>query len=410
MFMADSPDFVTLYLAAMRMGAVPVPVSTMLRADGLVELLRDSRARLLAVTTDFAAVASRGDPHAPELQAVLTGAGDHNECRHPGPSPRRARDRPRASEPSYPTGPDSPAFWLYTSGTTGRPKAAMHRHGAVARGLRDLRVPRSSGSVRTTAACRWPRRSSPTASATRCCFRSRSVRARCSSRPRPGLMSWPNGLPPMARHCSSAAQPSSPTCCAPSLPSDALAGVRLAVSAGEALPAALYERWTQHFGVDIIDGLGMTEMLHIFLSNREGEVRPGTSGVAVPGYDLRIVDEAGLGRPGRRVGHLDRPRRVDGGRLLVPLRRISPGVSGRVAAYRRHVHSGRGRLLHMSGRTNDMLKASGIWVSPAEVEDRLLAHDCVAQAVVVAAQTAMGWTSRSRTSSCTRDARRARRS
>ena len=75
------------------------------------------------------------------------------------------------------------------------------------------------------------------------------------------------------------------------MPADALGGVRLAASAGEALPAALYERWTSHFGIDIIDGIGMTEMLHIFLSNRPGAVRPGTTGVAVPGYDLKLVDE-----------------------------------------------------------------------------------------------------------------------
>ena len=77
------------------------------------------------------------------------------------------------------------------------------------------------------------------------------------------------------------------------LPADALRGVRLAASAGEPLPESLYRRWTGHFGVDIIDGIGMTEMLHIFLSNRVGEVRPGTTGVAVPGYDLRILDDDG---------------------------------------------------------------------------------------------------------------------
>src|SRR5262249_18519969 len=86
------------------------------------------------------------------------------------------------------------------------------------------------------------------------------------------------------------------------LPADALAGVRLAVSAGEALPAGLYQRWTSRFGVDIIDGIGMTETLHIFLSNRPGQVKAGTTGVAVPGYELRIVDENGAdcadGQPG----------------------------------------------------------------------------------------------------------------
>src|SRR2546429_5774141 len=86
------------------------------------------------------------------------------------------------------------------------------------------------------------------------------------------------------------------------LPADALPGVRLAASAGEPLPAELYQRWTRRFGVDIIDGIGMTEMLHIFLSNQPGQVRPGTTGVAVPGYQLRILDDQGpevpTGTPG----------------------------------------------------------------------------------------------------------------
>jgi acyl-coenzyme A synthetase/AMP-(fatty) acid ligase len=169
------------------------------------------------------------------------------------------------------------------------------------------------------------------------------------------------------------------------LPRDALASVRLAVSAGESLPAALYERWTQHFGVDVIDGLGMTEMLHIFLSNREGQVRPGTTGVAVPGYDLRIVDESGQDVPNGGSGTLI----VRGGSTAT-------GYWARFDASRQvfqgdwlrtgdtYVEDADGFYTCL-GRTGDMLKASGIWVSPAEVEDRLLAHEAIAQAVVVAA-------------------------
>jgi acyl-coenzyme A synthetase/AMP-(fatty) acid ligase len=174
------------------------------------------------------------------------------------------------------------------------------------------------------------------------------------------------------------------------LAADSLASVRLAASAGEALPAALYERWTAHFGADILDGIGMTEMLHIFLSNREGEVRPGTTGTAVPGYDLRVVDEAGLdvtpGVPGT---------------LLVRGDSTATGYWSRYAASRQvfqgewlrtgdtYVQDADG-YYHCLGRTGDMLKSSGIWVSPAEVEDRLLAHPSVAQAVVVAARDVDG--------------------
>jgi acyl-coenzyme A synthetase/AMP-(fatty) acid ligase len=169
------------------------------------------------------------------------------------------------------------------------------------------------------------------------------------------------------------------------LPADALPGVRLAASAGEPLPAELYRRWTRRFGVDIIDGIGMTEMLHIFLSNRPGVVRPGTTGVAVPGYDLRILDDRGQAVPP------DSP-----GTLFVRGDSAATGYWSRYAASRQvfqgewlrtgdtYVQDADGYYTCL-GRTDDVLKVSGMWVAPAEVENRLLAHESVAQAVVVAA-------------------------
>jgi benzoate-CoA ligase family protein len=168
------------------------------------------------------------------------------------------------------------------------------------------------------------------------------------------------------------------------LPADALAGVRLAVSAGEALPAGLYHRWTDHFGIDILDGIGMTETLHIFLSNRVGQVRPGTTGVAVPGYELRIVDERGNDVPDAQPGG-----------LMVRGESAATGYWSRYATSRQVFQGEWVRtgdtyardpdgFYSCLGRTGDMLKAGGIWVSPAEVEARLLAHDAVTQAIVVA--------------------------
>ncbi len=169
------------------------------------------------------------------------------------------------------------------------------------------------------------------------------------------------------------------------LPGDALPGVRLAASAGEPLPAELYGRWTSHFGVDILDGIGMTEMLHIFLSNQPGRVRPGTTGVAVPGYDLRILDDDGhevaTGSPGT---------------LFVRGESTATGYWSRYAASRRvfqgewlrtgdtYIRDADGYYTCL-GRTDDVLKVSGMWVAPSEVENRLLAHHAVAQAVVVGA-------------------------
>jgi len=169
------------------------------------------------------------------------------------------------------------------------------------------------------------------------------------------------------------------------LPPDALRSVRLAASAGEALPAALYQRWTAHFGADVLDGIGMTEMLHIFLSNREGQVRAGTTGVAVPGYELRVVDDAGLdvtpGTPGTLLVRGDSTAtgywsRYDASRQVFQGEWLRTGDT--------YVQDADGYYSCL-GRTGDMLKSSGIWVSPAEVEDWLLAHPSVEQAVVVAA-------------------------
>jgi benzoate-CoA ligase family protein len=383
MFMADSPEFVTVYLAALRMGAVPVPVSTMLHADGLIELLRDSRARMLAVTAGFADVANGAIAHAPELRGALVDADTTLTANIPIHRLDELAAGPIDAS-TYPTHPDSPAFWLYTSGTTGRPKAAMHRHDAVkvvcetygeqVLGIRPddrcLSVAKAFFAYGLGNSVLFPLSVGACAVLEPSPARPEVMAERIASYGATLFFGSPTFFANMLRA---------------DLPRDALANVRLAVSAGEALPAALYERWTQHFGVDVIDGLGMTEMLHIFLSNREGEVRPGTTGVAVPGYDLRIVDESGHDVPAGGSGTL----MVRGGSTATGYwsrfdasRQVFQGEWLRTGdTYVQDVDG----CYTCLGRTGDMLKASGIWVSPAEVEDRLLAHTAIAQAVVVAA-------------------------
>jgi benzoate-CoA ligase family protein len=166
-------------------------------------------------------------------------------------------------------------------------------------------------------------------------------------------------------------------------PEPAFGSVRLATSAGEALPAEIYRRFTSRYGVDIIDGLGTTEALHIFISNRPGQVRPGTSGTVVPGYQVRLVDDEGApvaaGEPGR---------------LMVRGDSIAAGYWCRTATTRQvfqgewlrtgdtYICSDDGFFTCL-GRTNDMIKAGGIWVSPTEVEARLIQHSSVAECAVV---------------------------
>jgi benzoate-CoA ligase family protein len=384
MFMSDGPDFAAVYLAAMRMGAVPVPVSTMLRADGLGELLHDSRARLLAITPEFAGVAAEAAALAPELRGILAADGARPEGTGLPVHDVEALLATAVPDDSvYSSAADSPAFWLYTSGTTGKSKAAMHRHGSVrvvcetygarvlgiqpddrclsaakaffAYGLgNSLLFPLSVGA----AAILEPAPASPAIIAERAAEHGATL-----------FFAGPTFFANMLRA---------------DLPGAAMGGVRLAVSAGEALPATLYERWTSHFGVDILDGIGMTEMLHIFLSNREGDVRPGSTGVAVPGYDLKIRDDAGEAVPAGTPGTLY----VRGDSAATgywsrygPSRQVFQGEWLRTGDT--YVQDDAGYYSCL-GRTGDMLKPSGMWLSPAEVEERLLAHQAVAQAVVVA--------------------------
>ena len=393
MVMSDSPHFVVLYLAALRTGAVPVPVSTMLRADGIAELLRDSRARFLAVTSEFAAAAEAamapagtapaGTGAAPDLAGVLA------DYQASAPVPVHLFDDLAGAAPDdlvYDTSPDSPAFWLYTSGTTGAPKGAMHRHGAVqvvceTYGQRVL-------GIRPGDRCLSAAKAFFAYGLGNSVLFPLSVGAASVLLPQP---SRPDLIAETSAKYGATLFFGGPTFFANMLrggmPADALAGVRLAASAGEALPAALYQRWTERFGIDIIDGIGMTEMLHIFLSNAPGAVRPGTTGVAVPGYELKLVDE----ETGREITEHDRA-----GTLFVRGASAATGYWARYDASRlvfqgewlrtgdTYVRDAGGYYACL-GRTGDMIKASGVWVSPMEVESRLLAHPAVAQAVVVGA-------------------------
>jgi benzoate-CoA ligase family protein len=396
MVMADSPEFVITYLAAMRIGAVPVPISTMLHPDGIAEILADSRARVVAVSGVYRDVVATalGFPEVTEVMAVVT---DDAVSSDDGPTtpvaglPTTALSRLPAAGPDdiYPTTADSPAFWLYTSGTTGTPKGAMHRHGSV-------RVVCETYGAQVLAITPDDR----CLSAAKAFFAyglgnsvlfPMSVGAAAVlelSPSRPDIMAERAGF--YAATLFFAGPTFFSNMLRAGLPANALAGVRLAASAGEALPAALYQRWTSHFGIDILDGIGMTEMLHIFLSNRPGAVRPGTTGVAVPGYDLRV-----LGEDGREV-----PPGTPG-TLFVRGESAATGYWSRYDASRQvfqgeWLRTGDTYVVDPDGyyaclgRTGDMLKASGIWVAPAEVESRLLGHGDVAQAAVVAAADADG--------------------
>jgi len=395
---SDRPETVITFLALLRMGAVAVPVSTMYNGVELGELLRDTRARVVVATAEFAATTREAMGLAPEASTLVL-IGEPADRGEPGEAAAGttvlswadvlAEGQRTGPAAAYGTWFDSPGLWLYTSGTTGTPKAAMHRHGSIARvcetyahqvlgitpedrcysvaklffayGIgNSLFFPFSVGAT----AVLDPARATPAGAAARL------------AEDRPSLF--------FAGPAFFAAL------LAADVPAEAFTSVRLATSAGEALPAEIYRRFTGRYGVDIIDGLGSTEALHIFISNRPGAVRPGTSGTVVPGYEARLVDDQGEpvadGHPGR---------------LLVRGDSIATGYWCRVATTRQvfagewlrtgdtYVRSEDGFYTCL-GRTNDLIKAGGIWVSPTEVEARLVQHTSVAECAVVGHRDAEG--------------------
>ena len=393
--LADTPELLALFLGGLYLGAVPVPVSTMATAADLRTLAADSRAGLVAVSSEFSATAAGA--------AALTGVRDVVVAGPPadlppllrvaGPGTRvRTLDdflaaagpaELEAARSAEPTLADSPAFWLYTSGTTGQPKAAMHRHGALRStaltyGAQVLGI--GPGDVCYSAAKFFFAYGLGNTLTFPFSVGARSILDRARATP-PRLASV---LAATAPTLFFGAPTGYAAMLAADLPASTFASVRLGVSAGESFPADLYQRFTAHFGLEVLDGIGSTEALHIFLSNRPGGVRPGTTGEVVPGYELRIEDADGQpvpdGEPGSLYVKGDSTASGYWCRSEVT-RRVFRGEWLRTGdTYARDADG----YYTCLGRSDDVLKVGGMWVSPAEVETRLRAHPGVEQAVVVA--------------------------
>jgi benzoate-CoA ligase family protein len=328
----------------------------------------------LITTPEFADVARSACALAevPEItysQITEAGAGQDNEL--------------------YPTWPDSPAFWLYTSGTTGVPKAAMHRHESVRYVAEHYGV--QVLGIRPEDRCFSVAKLFFAYGLGNSALFPLSVGATTILDP---VRPTPDSVADVLRKHQPTLFFGVPTfyaaLLAADLPADTFASVRLCTSAGEPLPAELYKRFTTKFGVDIIDGIGSTEALHIFLSNYPGDVRPGTTGRPVPGYELRLVDDEDRPVPVGTPGNLQ----LRGGSLTTGY--WCRTQTTRAAFLGEWMRTGDTYVVDADGyytclgRSNDMIKAGGIWVSPGEVEACLLAQPGVAQAAVVAVPDADG--------------------
>lgn len=387
--MADGVELLAAILGAMRLGAVPVPVSTMFTGAELGKVLADSRARVLCVSVEFASAAIAAVDAAPEVtHVVLDGDADFPAR---GPVTVHKWDVMAGGDAElYDTWPDSPALWLYTSGTTGQPKGAMHRHDSI----RQVAQTYGTGvlGIRPDDRCLSVAKLFFAYGIGNSAFFPFTVGATTVlERARP----TPRGIAERVRATSPTLFFAVPTFYSAlinsDIPDDTFATVRQGVSAGEPLPPVIASRFAQRFGVEILDGIGSTEALHIFLSNRPGQVRPGSSGTPVPGYQVQLRDDGGnvidaaeqpghlfLNGPSTATGYWCR---AETSRMVFQGEWLRTGDT--------YVRNTDGTYSCL-GRSDDMLKAGGIWVSPAEVEQRLLEHPDVAEAAVVAAHDEAG--------------------
>jgi benzoate-CoA ligase len=378
----DSVDFPTVFLGAIKAGIVPIAVNTLLTANDYRYILSDSRASALVVSPPLLpafeqAMADGGRACLREI--VVAG-----EAR----SPYRSLDALLApasdsAEPA-PTTCDDACFWLYSSGSTGAPKGTVHVHASMIQtaelyarpvlGIREDDVVFSAAKLFFAYGLGNALSFPLSVGATTVLMAERPTPAAVFKRlteHRPTIF---YGVPTL--FAAMLASPDFP-------PREALR-LRRCTSAGEPLPADIGRRFRERTGVDILDGIGSTEMLHIFLSNRADDVRYGTTGVPVPGYELRIVDEHGHDVPDGEQGEL----LIKGPTAAMTYWNNRP--KSRATFMGEWTRSGdkyrRDEADHYvyCGRNDDMLKVGGIWVSPVEVEAAVITHPAVLEAAVVA--------------------------
>ncbi len=376
----NQPEFVYALFGAMRVGAVAAAMSTAIQPAEQALLLADSRARAIVVNEALWAPLRSRRAEFPFLKHVLVVGGAA-----PAPGEHDFAALIEAASPDCATAPttcDDVALWLHTSGSTGTPKWAVHLHRNLLYAEQLYATPIVGfrpGDVLLAGPCfhAYPLGLATYfalhAGATAVLNRERSTPARMFELIERHKVTVFAGVPTLYAQMLQAADGQS----------FGLPSLRLCLSAAEPLPAEIHRRWRERFGVEILDGIGTTEALHVFISNRAGESRPGSSGKVVPGYDVRLLDDEGQDVPDGEIGNLV----IRGGSIFA-------GYWNQHAASRRvlqgqwyhtgdkYVRDAEG-FHYYAGRADDMLRVSGHWVSPAEVEAVLVAHPAVIEAAVV---------------------------
>lgn len=387
MLMFDTVDYPIVFWGAIRAGVVPVCLNTLLTTAQYDYILNDSRVEALFVSAQLLEVVAPLLANLPSLRHIIF-VGDESKQHTDLQS---LLNTAGTAFETADTCADETAFWLYSSGSTGDPKGVRHVHTSpiyvaenygenilyiehddicfaaaklfFAYGLgAGMAIPMSVGATTIL----LPDRPTP------------QIVLAMLHKHNPTLFF---GVPTLY-----AAILADPDC----QPENSSNNLRLCISAGEALPEDVGTTWRDRMGIDILDGIGSTEMLHVFLSNRPGDIRYGTSGREIPGYKLRLVDDDGRDVGTDEIGEL----LVSGGSAgdgYWNQRRKSRKTFAGVWTHTgdKYTRDAEG-YYHYCGRTDDMFKVSGRWVSPFEVEQALVSHPSVLEAAVVAHEDAEG--------------------
>ncbi|MEK9677148.1 MAG: benzoate-CoA ligase family protein [Rhodospirillaceae bacterium] len=377
MMIKDGPEFFYAFWGAIKAGLIPVPLNTLLRAKDYAYMIENSECKGVIYSVEFAnevKPALEQANHAPAVVLLTEGDGDTLAKHMAGAS---------ADLAPAPAAPDDDCFWLYSSGSTGNPKGVVHAQ-------KDMVVTSQRYAVETL-----------NMTADDVNFSAAKLFFAYGLGNGMTFPLWVGGSavffpgPPTPAAMHEVIETHGPTIYygVPTLyaaqlkamneaPAD-LSSLRLCISAGEALPPDLHTRWTEKTKLPLLDGIGTTEILHIFLSNREGNYKQGASGMPVPGYEAKIVDEEGNEVPTGETGSL-----MIKGESLLKLYWRNPEKTAE-SLHDGWMYTGdtyyrdEDDFFFCCGRSDDMLKVGGIWCSPVEIENKLVEHPAVLEAAVV---------------------------
>ena len=375
----DTVDFPATFLGAIKVGIIPIAVNTLLTSDDYEFMLDDSRAKALIVSSSFITKLTPAIEKSKYLKHTIVSGEAASPYEH---LQTLQRDADRACEPAL-TSSDDTCFWLYSSGSTGTPKGTVHIHSSLAYtaelyavpilGIKEDDIVFSAAKLFFAYGLGNGLTFPLTVGATTVLMAERPTPAAVFKRLKTHQPTIFYGVPTLFGAMLASDD----------LPDQSEISIRISTSAGEALPSDIGTRWTQHFGTEILDGIGSTEMLHIFLSNRSGEVKYGSTGRAVPGYEIRLLDETGAGVVVGELGDLQIKGPSAANLYWNQRRKSRETFCGEWTRAGDKYSVDKDGFYTYGGRSDDMLKVSGLYVSPFEVEAILMSHAAVLEAAVV---------------------------